>query len=152
LKGIDSNNVSFKVTNNEVEGRKGFGKFEPREITSDLQRTLFGVYASSILLSENATMKLASWAESCPCHEPLVAKLSKHNREKLFQSHYGQGFKSCPNNGCHLLDVLSGELHRRVDALWDKQEAKLFTANVFEGTPPLTPAEMDVVLRDFHKI
>jgi hypothetical protein len=151
LQGVDGDRNAFEPTAQEKSAHAGLPSFDPHALTGLLQGSMFPVYGVMVLIAENATVQLATWAESCPCHEPLFAKLSRYNREHMYSFHFGKGFKTCPNAGCHLPDLVAGELDARLDGLWEHQEAKLATVTVIDGAPPLTSTEWSTLLGDFRK-
>jgi hypothetical protein len=50
------------------------GDFDPQAITAAIRCNFFNCYVAFILLADKVVeRRLASWAEGCPCHEPLFA-------------------------------------------------------------------------------
>ena len=154
FKGVDrgSDEQGSGKQREEGEKQRGSPKFDPRSLTPLLHSALFSTYCVMAILGENATSKIASWGESCPCHGHLFLSLSDHHRRKMFQKHYGEGYSTCPNAGCHAPDLAAGELKTRLDAIWERREAKLATDQLYEKVAPLNREEWDIILSDFFRM
>ena len=131
--------------------KQGLSKFDPRNMERDLKNGKNITYCYMIGLADTPAEKLASWSEACPCHEPMVKHLSQLQREKLFEAHYGPGFKSCPVSGCMASFIAAGCLDDMLDAMWERQEGKVASLQLFEGAPPISAGDLQDVLDDFKK-
>ena len=69
-------------------------QFDPNKLTEFLSSAYWSAFIHIVLLVNKLPKDLASWAEGCPCHEPLIKKLSAHRRGQMFED---RGFQFCPD-------------------------------------------------------
>lgn len=121
-----------QVDSHANKDKSGKGtQFQPDALTKTLNSALFDRYINFVLsVEELPNTYLASWCEGCDCHEPLVSGMSAYHRAKLFESHYGLGFSSCPCAGMRAPSLAYGR-HR--DLLQDGSDSVTPEALFGEG-------------------
>ena len=83
-------------------------EFNPRMLTNSLANPLFHQYVDFALRVESLTNRLASWAEGCPCHGEMFCGMPIGLRSRLFESHYGSGWSTCPAAGMRAPEMAAG--------------------------------------------
>ena len=64
--------------------------------------------------------RLASWAEGCNCHEPLIVGKGVQAQANMFKKHFGDGATTCPLAGARADKCAAGELDAFMDEVWSQ--------------------------------
>ena len=154
LKNVDSGKSEGRKSQaraqEDEERKRGLTQFDAHMLRADLRSGLFSHYFHMCLLLDSVPPMLSSWAESCVCHEPLVAGLSQHSHDALMQLHYGQGVRPCPMAGMLAPELIAGRLDDIQTTAWSNTEAELHTLPLLPKAHQLTPADWEIVLNEFH--
>ena len=98
---IDTSREFTDRPNAEVRTPEHLGKWDPKAITRILKDNYFQrFFLLHVAMDEIPQQHIASWSEGCECHEVLMTNgagecLSKYQKEKMFESHYGQKYMKC---------------------------------------------------------
>ena len=128
---------------------RGESKFDPAALKATLDSPLHSLYTAMILLIEEQPEELTSWAEGCPCHGALLEGLNAEQRARCFQTHFGEGFTTCPCAGCKAPELAAGKLNLLLENIWKILEANLHESAAEQGIATTADAWV-VVLQDFQ--
>ena len=132
---------------NQQDEQSGFARWQPAIITSALRSSFFGHYCSMLLMVEEIPVKLASWAESCPCHGDLAKRVTPYFFSSVLRSHFGSETACCPMAGKRAPELASGKLAVVAAEIWDSHEAALRTIPLYAAA--LSEKERGMLYEDF---
>lgn len=152
IRGVDFQNAS-RPRQAEVQARQedgmGLHNFSPARLSTILRSSLFHAYADMALKLEEIPEALASRCELCPCHGPLLGRLSLHRRQQFLEQHFGEHLGVCPMAGKLLPELICGELEDVCSELGALSESSIILAPS-RGDAPLTQREWSLLLADFQ--
>lgn len=129
----------------------GLTRFEPEVISVALSSSFFGHYCEMALSVEVVPVKLAQWAEMCPCHAPAKEMLaSLHHMRSVMDSHFRGACSACPMSGKMAPELATGKLTEVALEVWSEQEIVMRTLPVCPGATPLTADQRDALMNDFE--
>ena len=143
-RGVDTDSALAKEWEaGETVASDDTGKFDPGLVTSTIHSAFFNRYvAFAIKADEVPERKLASWAEQCVCHRPLLQDLSEYLRRKMFVNHFGLGVRTCPMSGKVLPEIIDGQLGLVMNESWAEVQEELLTGLSAE-LHPLEPEDLE---------
>ena len=101
-----------------------------------------------LLLLEAVPPELASWGESCPCHEPLVRSLSEYKRRLFMERVYGIGVRACPCAGMLAPELAAGKLDEVFDTAFRDLHSQIYTIAPLPKASPMAEAEWNTLVQD----
>ena len=132
------------------EEQRGLVVFGPRAIEKCLRQGLFFHYANMCLWIERLPLQLASYAESCLCHEALVRNMSQFQKEKVMQLHCGQGITTCLAAGMMAPELVAGRLESVAEEAWTDIQASLLTLVSLPRAQAMTRDDWEALLADYR--
>ena len=99
--------------------------FDGEKLLAMLTNDRHVLFSHMILLVDELPDKLGHWSEACPCHSALVEGLSRAQRARLFEAHYGKGITACMMGGCRAPEFAAGKVKTVVEEMWAVAESEL---------------------------
>ena len=126
-------------------------QFSPAELTSTLTSPLFHLYVKMALSLEKIGPKLASFAESCPCHEHITRHKTRAQRITFFEEVFGSGVRSCPCSAMMMPELVAGVVDDMIRQACGDLRQELLCCAFPAGVLPPTSSDIQLVLADLQR-
>ena len=154
LEHVDSTNSTRQAQDqaqHRQESSRGSLPFDPHALSRILHSPIFWHYVNMALMIEAVPPELASFGECCPCHLPLLGRLSEHRKRRMMAAHFGDGATTCPAAGMMAPEIIAGKLAEIADRAWEDLTAKLLCLEALPGDQAMSEKDRSLLMQDLNK-